>query len=74
MITYKVIAEHLSNDILGKYTAFGIAALNLADNNSIVEYISDVFTDRSSAEALVSLCNKFMLAPEHLRDVIEDMI
>ena len=34
----------------------------------------DVFFDRADAEAFAALCTELALAPEHLQDVIEDVV
>lgn len=51
-------------------------------NTSIITYgisygnskISDISTDKSKVEKLVSLCNKLNLSPAHINDVIEDFL
>ena len=37
-------------------------------------FIDDITPSRSAAEYLVTLCNRLELAPEHLRDVVDDFL
>lgn len=71
MITYRVIEENLQNSEFGSYVAYGIS---VCDEDIILNYISDVFTEKERAEKLVKLCNKNGLDPIHLREVVEDTI
>jgi hypothetical protein len=67
---YEVIAENLWDADIGSYTAYGVLARDCQGNN--VLKVSDVFTDKSDAEAFVEKCNSLDLDIIHIYDVIED--
>lgn len=54
---------------------YGIACIE--NQNGVVELIKsipDITTDREAAEHLLCLINECDLSPDHLGDVIEDML
>ena len=68
---YEVVKETETSEILGEYITYGI---KVTRNESLIELISDVSTDREKAERLASLCNDGQLHPIHIRDIIEDFL
>lgn len=75
MVTYSTVKEIFEDQILGRYSSFGIAAYE--EYNGIqerIKYIPDVFTDEKQANMLVDKCNTLLLDPEQLLDVIYDSI
>lgn len=71
-MTYKVICETLSSEIIGHYETFGVAVFDSADNQ--VMKISDVSTDRDKVLDIVQKCNDGKLDAIHLLNVIEDSL
>ena len=71
MLTYKVIKENFETEELGNYESYGIAAKN---GDMQVVYIPDVFTEIKDAERSAELFTRMGLAPEHLFDVICNII
>lgn len=67
MLSYQVIKENFETEELGCYQSYGIAAK--IDDKQVV-YIPDVFTEIKDAERSAELFTKMGLAPEHLFDVI----
>ncbi len=45
--------------------------VNSRDGNSVI-WISDITVDYTKIAALVELCNRLDLSPDHLWDVVED--
>lgn len=71
MLNYEVIKESFKSDELGEYESFSISAKYV---NKQIAYIPDVFTDYKEAKEFAELFTKMQLAPEHLFDVVCDMI
>lgn len=69
--TYKLREDVVFDEDNKGHTVYGI---DLFKNGAIARSVPDVFSDKSSAESLVSLCNSCKLSPLHLMDVIEDAI
>lgn len=63
---FNIIEDRLCHPDIGEYTSYGIAVGSLA--------VSDISTDRSFVEALVQQFEANQLAPEHLREAVEDAI
>lgn len=54
---------------------YGIACVRETDGMiEIIDSIPDVTTSREAIEGLVSRCNEYRLAPEHLSDAVIDLI
>ena len=54
---------------------YGIACVTEQNGHfEIVTEVPSVTTDRKQADRLVNLCNEHKLSPEHLEDVVEDLI
>jgi len=60
------LKEHTS----GNDTSYGIEIL---ENGTAVQFIPDVFAEKSHAENLVRMCNENDVDPVHIGDVISDM-
>ncbi len=58
----------LCDDVIGKYTAYGVK--NTANNN----VISDVGSNIDIVSAIVNKLNKYQVFPVHLHEIIEDLI
>lgn len=71
-MTYMVISETLSSEILGHYETFGIAAFDESDNQ--VMKISDISIDRDKVLDIAQKCNECNLDAIHLLNVIEDSL
>ena len=63
---FNIVEDHLRHVDIGEYTAYGIAADGTV--------IHDISADRNFVEALVQQFEAEKLAPEHLRDAVEDAI
>ena len=54
---------------------YGIACIEIKQNYSeVIQSISDVSTDKGVAQRIVDTCNAQELSPEHLADVIDDLV
>ncbi len=54
---------------------YGIACVEEVDGKKeLIAEISDVTTDRDEAEHLVELLNDHQLPPEHLSNIVDDML
>ncbi len=54
---------------------YGIACIKENDNKQeLVTQISDITTDREKIETLIESLNKNQLSPEHLADIVDDML
>ncbi len=68
MVTYDKIQE--KNEVDGDaYTAYGIAGYR--DGVKVTE-VRDISSDEGYVRDLISLCNAWEVAEEHLLDVVED--
>ena len=65
---YQCVEQVLCDDVIGKYTAYGVK--NTANNN----VISDVGLNIDIVSAIVNKLNKYQVFPVHLREIIEDLI
>ena len=65
---YQCVEQVLCDDVIGKYTAYGVK--NTANNN----VISDVGSNIDIVSAIVNKLNKSQVFPVHLREIIEDLI
>lgn len=63
---FYIVEDHLCHPDIGAYTAFGIATEGTV--------VHDISTDRSFVEALMQQFRQEQLAPEHLREAVEDAI
>lgn len=71
MTKYKLIKEKLYHENSGDYIAYGIAVYA---GKTPIRKISDVSTDKHRVRKLCRLCNKLKLDPEHINDVVSDLI
>ena len=75
MINYHAIKESLRSDELGEYVAYGIAAFKTENSEcKKLAFISDIFTDKDQAEKTAQLFTNMGLDPDHLYDVVTDII
>ncbi len=65
---YQCVEQVLCDDVIGKYTAYGVK--NTANNN----VISDVGLNIDIVSAIVNKLNKYQVFPVHLHEIIEDLI
>ena len=65
---YQCVKQVLCDDVIGKYTAYGVK--NTANNN----VISDVGSNIDIVSAIVNKLNKYQVFPVHLYEIIEDLI
>lgn len=65
---YQCVEQVLCDDVIGKYTAYGVK--NTANNN----VISDVGLNIDIVSAIVNKLNKYQVFPVHLYEIIEDLI
>lgn len=75
-VTYGVVSETYSFGGTVRNT-YGIAVYANADwdgTGAIIASVHDISTEKEKIAELVSLCNRYHLAPEHLRDVIDDFL
>lgn len=71
--TYKLTETTVTDGSGTAHAAFGIA-LYQAESDQPTRVIGGIFTDRAAAEEFISLCNRLELSPDHLDDVIEDVL
>jgi hypothetical protein len=75
MVTFQTTEEKLYHHDIGYYTAYGISALRVDnDQAEFITHVSDVFLEKEKAESFVRLCNELHLDLIHFFDVIEDAI
>lgn len=65
---YQCVEQVLCDDVIGKYTAYGVK--NTANNN----VINDVGLNIDIVSAIVNKLNKYQVFPVHLHKIIEDLI
>lgn len=68
---FTIVENRMNHLDIGEYTSFGIAAHGSA---SVDVVVYDISTDRQFVEELVQRFEAEQLAPEHLRDAVEDAI
>ena len=66
--TYKLRIDTILTEQGIPVTVYGIEA---PDQNIS---IPDIFTSRPAAEEFVNLCNRLELSPEHVYEVIDDLL
>lgn len=69
---YKVNATTVKNEEGTSIKMYGIDAVS--EKGIVESSIEDVFDNKEEAESFSALCTELDLAPEHLRDVIEDRL
>lgn len=70
--TYKLNETTVYDEEGNAHIVYGVDVVD--DHENIIESITDVFFERTKAEKVVKMCNKYNLALIHLRDVLEDII
>lgn len=65
---YQCVEQVLCDDVIGKYTAYGVK--NTANNT----VISDVGSNIDIVSAIVKKLNQYQVFPVHLHEIIEDLI
>ncbi len=84
-MTYNVVSDKPAYGLIreeyflgdGSRIAYGVAAYahpTSTGNATVVASVHDITTDRSAALRLVSRCNRGHLSPEHLADVVYDLL
>ena len=73
MITYEFVEENHNDVVLGKYTSFGVKAIE-NDSDLQLVYVEDVFSNIETAQEYISLFNNAQLDLIHLKEVIEDIL
>lgn len=73
MIRYEAFEETFNKGKFNSYVAFGVRAVETTGNTEVIS-ISDVFTDRKTAEYFAELFNTQKLELVHLNDIIEDLL
>ncbi len=63
---FYIVKDHLHHPDIGEYVSYGIGTCS--------NVIHDISTDRSFVEALAANFEENQLAPEHLREAVEDAI
>lgn len=63
---FTLIQEKFHHHDIGTYTTYGIQSRSVT--------VHDISPDRSFVEALIAQFEAASLAPEHLRDAVEDAI
>lgn len=75
MFQYVSVEETLESPELGTYRTFGIKALcNGSTDFADAVFVSDVSTDCTLVSKIAELCTEQQLHPDHLRDVIVDLL
>lgn len=75
-ITYGIVLETYSPDDEAR-VSYGIAVYSHSEQDgtaSIIASVHDITSDRERIANLVMMCNRGHLAPEHLNDVVEDLL
>lgn len=70
---YKLTENKITDEHGTTHKTFGINVCE-SETGTVLRSIEDIFTDRRTAEDLVSLCNRLELSPCHIDDVIEDIL
>ncbi len=70
---YELITTKIHDEAGTSYEVYGILCKEKG-TDSLLRSVYDIFCDISAAESFVTLCNHLELSPEHLDDVIEDII
>lgn len=68
---YVAVKHSLYSDELGKYESYGI---KVNADGIDVGFIGDVSTEYDVADKLCALCNENQLSPDHLSEIVEDML
>jgi hypothetical protein len=54
---------------------YGVACVEESSGiRELISRVPDVTTDRDRAERIVNMLNEHMIPPEHLNDVVEDLL
>ena len=73
--TKRIIAKIKGHNMKIYIKTYGIACVEEIDGRrEIITAVHDVTTDPDKADTLVNILNNNQLAPEHIRDVIEDCL
>jgi hypothetical protein len=75
-ITYGTVTEIYALGNTSR-TSYGIAVYAGAIGNgtaTVIASVHDVTDEKERIDALVALCNRHRLSPEHLHDVIDDFL
>ena len=70
---YKLTENKVADDSGITHETFGISVYD-KETGVVLRSIEDIFTDRRTAEDLTNLCNRLELSPDHIDDVIEDVL
>lgn len=70
---YKLTESEIADELGTYHRGFGIAVFE-AESSAPVRIIDDILFDRTVAQELVSLCNRLELSPDHIDDVIADVL
>ena len=75
MIVYLTVKESLVNPYTGRYTSYGIKAVDVTEYvQTDIVFISDVSMYLEIVLDIAQRCTLYQLDPVHLIDVIEDSI
>ena len=70
-VTYQIRQDEVVDEENKIHTIYGV---NVLVDNSLVDYIPDVFFNKLQAQEFVELCNHLKLCHVHLKDVVEDIL
>lgn len=73
MNCYRLRSDKLFLQDAGEYITYGIDVFD-SQSDMLLRSVSDISTEKSSVQLLVSQCNKLCLDIIHLDDVIEDFL
>lgn len=70
-----IITEKISEDS-NTYSTYGISLSKLSPAGKwiIIRWVEDITTNHQSILTLVDKCNKYLLSPIHLDDIIYDFL
>ena len=66
--TYKLRTDTVRSELGQPVTVYGL------ESPSLNISIPDIFTSKPSAEEFVILCNRLDLSPEHIYEVVDDIL
>lgn len=75
MFWYEAFRETIKSTEVGEHIAYGIiVCCDDGGKNRQVHYIHDVFISEREANEFTEKCNRLVLSPIHIDDVIQDAI
>lgn len=71
MIDYKLLTQRKYDSSYGAYDTYGVS---VSVCGKTVRVIEDISLEKEKVAALISLCNREALSPEHLDEIVESFL